>query len=443
VENKLEGVDKAMDLLQQLQRRAEQVEVVEIQAESTLVNFESNRLKGSQVEETYGTAVRVVCDGKLGFAASSDSRALNKLVSNALESAEYGESIPIHFPAAQAGPKVFTFDPLLRDLPIPRLVEMGREMVDAILKVEPSAKVMIKLERRVEHMTLDNQAGAHVAYEKTPLSIFMETDLIQGDDMLILESQTGTTAWDEHYLEITRQQVELLEQARRRAEVHTGRMPVLFTPAGALALAFPLMMGIDGKNIYTGTSPVAGKLEHKLFDSEISVVDDGTLDGRIGSASHDDEGVPHHRNVVVEQGVLKSFLYDLKTAAQSGVESTGNAGRGLFSPPYPQPTNFLILPGSTQLKEMIASIQEGVLVEQVLGLGQGNILSGAFSNPVSLGFKIEKGEIVGRVKDISIAGNIYEVLEHVAAVSRETQWVYGSFNLPYILLPEMNVVAKE
>ncbi len=432
-----------MELLEQLRSRAEQVEVVEIQAESTLVNFESNRLKGSQVEETRGTAIRVVRGGKLGFAASSDPAAQARLVSNALESAEYGESLPIHFPAARPGPKVFTFDPVIRDLPIPRLVEMGQEIVAAIVKVEPAARVTVKLERRVEHMTLDNQAGAHVVYDKTPLSIFMETDLIQGDDVLILESQAGTTAWDENYLEIARQQVELLQQARRRAEVYSGRMPVLFTPAGALTLALPLMMAIDGKNVYTGTSPVAAKLDHKLFDSEITVVDDGSLDGRIASAGHDDEGVPHRRNVVIEQGVLKSFLYDLKTAAQSGAESTGNAGRGLFSPPYPQPTNFLILPGSTQLKEMIASIQEGVLVAQVLGLGQGNILSGAFSNPVSLGFKIERGEIVGRVKDISIAGNIYEVLEHVAAVSRETQWVYSSFNLPYILLPEMNVVAKE
>jgi PmbA protein len=433
----------AMELMQQLRKRAEQVEVVEIQAESTLVNFESNRLKGSQVEETQGTSVRVVCDGKLGFAASSDPGAADKLVSNAFESAAYGESLPIHFPAAQPGKKVFTFDPVIGDLPIPRLVEMGREMVDAILKVEPAARVTVKLERRIEHMTLDNQAGAHVAYDKTPLSIFMETDLIQGDDVLILESQTGTTTWDAHFLEIASQQAALLTQARQRAEVHSGRMPVLFTPAGALVLAFPLMMAIDGKNVYAGTSPVAKKLDHKLFDSEISVVDDGTLDGRIGSASYDDEGVAHRRTVIVEQGVLNNFLYDLKTAAQSGVESTGNAGRGLFSPPYPQPTNFLILPGSTQLKEMIASIQEGVLVDQVLGLGQSNILSGAFSNPVSLGFKIEKGEIVGRVKDISIAGNIYELLEHVAAVSRETQWVYSSFNLPYILLPEMNVVAKE
>jgi PmbA protein len=75
-------------------------------------------------------------------------------------------------------------------------------------------------------------------------------------------------------------------------------------------------------------------------------------------------------------------------------------------------------------------------------LGQGNVISGAFSNSVSLAFKIEKGEIVGRVKDVSLAGNVYDLLQDVAAVSKETEWVYYSFNLPYILLSDMNVVAK-
>ena len=81
-------------------------------------------------------------------------------------------------------------------------------------------------------------------------------------------------------------------------------------------------------------------------------------------------------------------------------------------------------------------------MEDVLGLGQGNVISGAFSNPLSLAFKIEKGEIVGRVKDVSIAGNVYDLLKNVAAVSRETEWVYNNFNLPYVLLPDMNVVTK-
>jgi PmbA protein len=148
------------------------------------------------------------------------------------------------------------------------------------------------------------------------------------------------------------------------------------------------------------------------------------------------------RNAFVEKGVLKGFIYDLKTAAQSGVESTGNASRQLFFPPEPSFTNFVIQPGQTPLKDILAGMDEGILVEDLLGIGQGNIISGAFSNPLALAFKVEKGEIVGRVKDLSIAGNIYDLLKNVAAVSKEAQWVYNTFYAPYILIPEMNVAGK-
>jgi len=91
---------------------------------------------------------------------------------------------------------------------------------------------------------------------------------------------------------------------------------------------------------------------------------------------------------------------------------------------------------------MLAGIDEGILVDNLLGLGQGNTISGAFSNPLALAFKIERGQIFGRVKDMSIAGNIYDLLKDVAAVSRESQWAFSSFMAPYILIPEMNVAGK-
>jgi len=146
--------------------------------------------------------------------------------------------------------------------------------------------------------------------------------------------------------------------------------------------------------------------------------------------------------MLIEKGVLKSFIYDLKTAAQSGVESTGNASRGLFNPPQPSFTNLVIQPGQTPLKDILASMDEGIIVEDLLGVGQGNIISGAFSNPLALAFKVEKGKIVGRVKDLSIAGNIYDLLKNVGAVSKEAQWVYSTFYAPYVLIPEMNVAGK-
>ena len=431
-----------MDILKQLQTQADQVEVAHMQSESTKVSYEANKLKSSQVEETRGTAVRVVKDGRLGFAASSDESAMAKLVSNALESAAYGDKVPIVFPAPQIAPQVTTYDQTITALPIPRLVEIGQEILDFILQIEPEARLNVELERGVQHLSVRNQAGAAVSVQRSPLSISVEIDRVQGDDVLIMYSLSGTTVWEEDYMAFVRRLGEKLKLAMKSATIRSGRMPVLFSPTGALVLGFPLMLGLNGKNVYTGISPLAGKIGEKLFDDKLTVVDDATIDGKFGSASYDDEGVAHRRHVLVERGVLKGFFYDLKTAAQSGVESTGNGERGLFNPPGPSPSNLLFAAGETPLADMIAGIDEGLLVEDVLGMGQGNVISGAFSNPLSLAFKIEKGEVVGRVKDVSIAGNIYDLLKSVAAVSRETEWVFNNFNLPYILLPDMNVVAK-
>jgi PmbA protein len=432
-----------MDILKQLQAQAEQVEVVHLRSEATSIEFEANRFKTSKVEETSGVAVRVVRNGRLGFSASSDDRALDRLVNNVLESAAYGDEVPLSFPAPREAPQVRSFDPAIADLPVERLVAIGQEIVDLMLSTDPEVRVNVSLTRGVEQTTIRNQAGTEAAFRRSPLTIGAELDRIAGDDVLILYGMQGTTVWDEDYMLFARRLAEKLQLARRITTMRTARMPVLFSPSGVLTLALPLMEGVDGKNVFTGVSPLCGKVGQKLFDEKVTLVDDGTLDGRAGSAPYDDEGVPHSRNVLFDRGLLRGFLFDLKTAAQVGVKSTGNGSRDLFRQPRPTPTNLILAGDGTPLAEIIAGIDNGLLVEDVLGLGQGNIISGAFSNPLALAFRIEHGEIVGRVKDVSIAGNVYELLKDVAAVSRETQWVYGSFCLPHVLLPDMNVVAKE
>ena len=432
-----------MNILDQLMSQADQAEVVELQSESTRVGFESNRLKSSQVEETEGVAARVVKNGKLGFAASSDKSAIEKLIANALESAAYGDEVPITFPAPQPAPEVATYDQSITDLPIARLVEIGQEIIDYILQIEPDARVGVELRRGIQHLSISNHAGTQVSFKRSPLSISTEISRVKGDDVLLMFDVMGTTLWQEDYMAPFYRLGDKLELAKQSASIQSGDMPILLSPTGALVLGLPLMLGLNGKNVYTGISPMAAKVGQKLFDHKLAIVDDATIDGKFGSASHDDEGVAHRRNALVEDGVLQGFLYDLKTAAQSGVESTGNGSRGLFSTPRPSPSNLVFQAGQTPLADMISGIDEGLLVENVLGLGQGNVISGAFSNSVSLAFKIEKGEIVGRVKDVSIAGNVYDLLQDVAAISRETEWVYHNFNLPYVLLQDMNVVAKE
>ncbi len=431
-----------MDILTLLKKQAEQVEVLSLVNEKTTVEYEANHLKTCTVAETKGTAVRVIRKGQLGFAASSDSSAMDKLAANALESAAYGDKAPFSFPEPRPGPIVRTFDKAVADLPIARLVEIGREMLDLILPVEAEARCNISMERSLFSASIRNQKGLDVSFETSPLSISLEIDRIDADDVLILFDQVGTTVWQDNYLDLTRRLVENLKKARTITSIKPGKMPVLFAPTGMLAIGMPLSQGLNGKDVYKGTSPMAGKIGERLFNEKITISDDGTLDGKFASASYDDEGVPRRRNLLIEKGVLKGFIYDLKTAAQSGVESTGNASRSLFNPPVPSFSNLVIQPGETPLEDILAGIDEGILVENVLGLGQGNTISGAFSNPLALAFKIEKGEIIGRVKDLSIAGNIYDLLKDITAVSKEAQWVYSTFYAPYVLVPEMNVAGK-
>jgi PmbA protein len=431
-----------MDILERLRGQSQQVEVASVKDEATLVEFEANRLKASKVEETRGTAVRVIVHKRLGFAASTDETAVERLAVHVLESAAHGDKVDLAFPPAEPAPRVAAFDSRIAEMPIDRLVQMGQEIIDLLLEIEPDLRLNVSLRRSVQHLAVRNQGGADIAFTRTPLSLTIEATRIEGDDVLILESLAGWTTWEDDYLSEARRMGEDLVRARRLTRVATGEMPVLFAPTGAMVLALPLQAGLNGKNAYKGVSPMAGRLGERLFDEAITLVDDGTLDGRFASAPYDDEGVPHRRHALIKDGILQAFFYDLKTAAQAGASSTGNGSRELFRPPQPAPANLMLTAGAASLDDILRSIPEGLLVQDILGLGQGNILSGAFSNPLSLAFKIEGGEITGRVKNVSVAGNVYELLKEVAAVSREQEWVARSYCLPYVLLPRVSVVAQ-
>lgn len=436
-----------MDILTTLKQQAEQVEVFSLENEKTTVEYEANQLKASTVTRTKGTAVRVISKGRLGFSASTDRTAMDKLAANALESAAYGDQVPFSFPGPKPAAIVKTYDKAIAEMPISRLVEIGKEILDLILPVDPIVRCNLSLARGVVSTNIRNQKGLDVSFQTSPLMLGIKLDRMEGDDVLIRYEQFGTMVWEKDYLGFVRRLVEQLKLARKLTTIKPGRMPVLFSPAGTQALVWPLIEALNGKEVHQGTSPIKDKVGEKLFDEKITFVDDGTMDGCYGSASYDDEGVPHCRNILVENGVLKGFIYDLRTAAQVGVESTGNAYRSLFTQPDVSFGNIMLQPGQTPLKDIIASIDEGILVESLLGLGMGNTISGAFSNPLDLAFKIVKGEIVGRVKDLSIAGNIYDLLKDVTAVSQEAQWNYNFFYAPYVcapyvLIPEMNVAGK-
>ena len=205
----------------------------------------------------------------------------------------------------------------------------------------------------------------------------------------------------------------------------------------------PLLIAFNGKSVIQGSSPLTGKIGMKLFDERISIHDDSTIPMRPGSRPWDDEGVPSRKLPLIKDGVLQNFIYDLKTAAQAGVSSTGNASRGGGSPPSPSTSVILIKEGDTSFDEMVADVGEGLVVDKFLGAGQTNILAGDFNSNVLLGYKIEKGKVVGRVKNSMLSGNVYDALNNLVAVGNKAQWRGGSLQTPPLYCRDISVAKTE
>jgi PmbA protein len=434
---------KMMDvLLSALGRQAEQAEVYAVESESTQITFEAAELKSSLVEETSGVALRGIVGGRVGFSAASGRVDPAALVERAVASARYGEPLALAFPGRLPAPEVVTYDPHLAEVPLERVVALGREIIERLRAAEPAGKIDVEIERSAARSWLRNSAGAEVEQVASALHISMGMERVRGDDVLMVGESTAETGLSDGFREVVDRLTARILAANRTASVDSGTMPVLFAPSGALVLLLPLLMAVNGQQVQRGTSPLASRLGEQILDPRLTLWDDPTLPGRPASAAYDDEGVPVRRKALFRAGVAESFLYDLKTAALMGVESTGNGARSLFSLPAPSATNLVLEPGDTPLDTMIAGIAHGLFVDGLLGLGQGNPLSGAFSNPVGLAYVIEDGQIVGRVKDLTLAGNVYDLLKGIGGLSREQHWVHGRYLLPHILLPEVNVVRS-
>ena len=161
------------------------------------------------------------------------------------------------------------------------------------------------------------------------------------------------------------------------------------------------------------------------------------------SSPSDDEGVPSRRLPLVENGKVGTFLYDLQTAGLAGVQSTGSGERGLGSLPGPSSGVLLVGEGGMTLDQMIADTRDGLIVEALLGAGQGNVLGGDFNANVLLGYKVENGNVVGRVKNTMISGNAYKALNNLLAIGSEGRWVRGGLFAPAIALEGVAVSATE
>jgi PmbA protein len=195
----------------------------------------------------------------------------------------------------------------------------------------------------------------------------------------------------------------------------TGRLPVIFDPRVSSGLIGHLAGAINGSAIARGTSFLKDQLGQRIFQPDISIVDDPHRSRGLRSKPCDGEGLANRRRVIVENGVLTSWILDLRSARQLGMTSTGHASRGTGGPPSPSVTNFFLQPGAVTVSELIGDIRAGFYVTELIGMGV-NGVTGDYSRGAA-GFWIENGEIVYPVHEMTIASTLQEIFLHLSAAN--------------------------
>src|SRR5580698_3264628 len=219
-------------------------------------------------------------------------------------------------------------------------------------------------------------------------------------------------------------------------KVKTANVPVVLDPMVARSMLEHIFEGVNGDSVYRGASFLAGKLGEKIAGANVTVVDDGTMPGGFGTTPFDGEGIPTRRTVVIENGILKSYLLNTYTAKKLGLETTANASRGLAGTPGIGPGNYFLEPGTKAPKQIIADVKDGLYVTEFLGHGA-NLVTGDYSRGAS-GMWIVNGELAFPVEEITVAGNLKDMFCNISEIGSDLEF-RGSVASPTIRIDGLTV----
>jgi PmbA protein len=216
----------------------------------------------------------------------------------------------------------------------------------------------------------------------------------------------------------------------------TAHVPVVLDPMVANSMLEHIFEGVNGDSVYRGASFLAGKVGQQIAGSNITVIDDGTMIGGFGTSPFDGEGIPTRRTVVIENGILKSYLLNTYTAKKLGLETTANASRGLAGTPGIGPGNYFLQAGRKSPQQIIGDIKDGLYVTEFLGMGV-NLVTGDYSRGAS-GLWIVNGELAYPVEEITVAGNLKDIFNNISEIGSDLEF-RGSVASPTIRIDGLTV----
>jgi PmbA protein len=406
--------------------------------ETTSVRFAGGRLASASTRRSQGVNLRVVAEGRMGFAGTHTEDA-PALLESALASAREGEAASVTLPRPTTQPpRVFTHSPRAATATVADLVQLGSMIRDRL--AAEGAELGILIERSIGSVMVANTRGVDAGYDVTLVSVTVDAARIRDGRRVVLQGNlSGVELPSITEIEtLIARLSERLAWARRDAEAEPGRQLVGFLPSAMPLLLQPVEQALLGKTVLQGSSPLGRRRGSRVFSAELTLRDDPLVDGRAGSRPVDDEGVPSRVTPLVQAGQVEAFLYDLETATRMGVPPTGHGRRTTFAKPQPAWSNVVVEPGPASFEELLAAIGDGLLIEETYGSPAGNAAGGTFAQTATVAWRVSRGEVQGLAREVTIAGNAHDLLGRVAALGRDSLWI-GSRSVPTVVVEGCSV----
>ena len=415
-------------------------EIRTVRTMTDTVLFDGNQFERIDSQDSLNQRVRYLADGKLSIASSSKPNSEQELIKQAEEMVKYGSSHDVGFVGAEDIRPMNLCDETT--LTSEQMIEKASEFVESLKALDSRLVASARLSSSFSDLRLKTTEGFDSGYRKSVWGAGGSIDLMQGEDLLSVYESKRSLSPNFDLGELREKIAKTLEYSKTVVPFEAGAYPVIFSPREAGYVLNPILASLNGMAIYRKVSPFTEKLGEFTFDERFSLFDDATEDSAWPSFPFDYEGTPTKRVDLVKNGVLFDILLNRKLGALLGMPSSGNATSAGPAANFVQMNG-----GSKTLGELIKSIDYGLLIDGSMGAWSGNPYAGIVTGTISLGLKIEKGKIVGRVKDCMFTVNSFDAFKnHFIDCSKEkddTQVMFGSAaRLPYIALDEVVISAK-
>ena len=433
-------------LLEMAKKVCDQAEVYSYEPSTSSVDFENAKLYDIESSIHAGVSLRIIKNGKLGFAYTRNILNRNEILQNALDSLKGKVEAKYDFPLTTEISNLKTYDSSIEDLTISRMVE-ELSRISEQFQAKTDAEISLYSYKNIEKIRVMNSKGTDINSKNGGFGFYLAL-IFPGGASSISRSQSYFT-FKKTPQNLVNEMIEFYNRSKKVIEPKSGKMKVLWMPGSMHTLTWRILSGTSAKSIYEKISPIAEKIGEKIFNEKLTIHDAPLDDKYPWARAFDDEGVNCNPLSIIENGVLKSFYYDLNFAQKLDKKSTGHGyrtsrwgGEAIGIKPNPNLTHLQIKPGNASFSELLKFMDKGMIIEGAMGAHSGNIPNGDYSVGVSPGFYVENGEIIGRVKDAMVAGNVYDTLKNVVAIE-DTLHPSWSGRFPAILCDDVSVATKK